>query len=103
MKISFPIKPDNLVSILFTELANQPFVLLLRRPGKVISNALSDKQVKSQMLSRDAKKRSIIGFRGPYGNVFPIEEWKGEKPSFHCRWYCIASDALRYMECIRPS
>ena len=28
------------------------------------------------------KEGDIIGFRGPYGNVFPIEDWKGKNLLF---------------------
>ena len=41
-----------------------------RQTGKV-TNALSD-----------CEEGSIIGFRGPYGNVFPIDEWKGKNLLF---------------------
>ena len=58
-----------------------------RQTGKV-TNALSG-----------CEEGSIIGFRGPYGNVFPIDEWKGKSLLVHCRWNCIASNALRYLEC----
>jgi sulfhydrogenase subunit gamma (sulfur reductase) len=30
----------------------------------------------------DCEEGSTIGFRGPYGNVFPIEEWKGKNIIF---------------------
>jgi sulfhydrogenase subunit gamma (sulfur reductase) len=30
----------------------------------------------------DCEEGSTIGFRGPYGNVFPIEEWKGKNIVF---------------------
>ena len=41
-----------------------------RQTGKV-TNALSD-----------CEEGSIIGFRGPYGNIFPIDEWKGKSLLF---------------------
>jgi NAD(P)H-flavin reductase len=41
-----------------------------RQTGKV-TNALSG-----------CEEGSIIGFRGPYGNVFPVEEWKGKSLLF---------------------
>ncbi len=41
-----------------------------RQTGKV-TNALAD-----------CEEGSIIGFRGPYGNVFPIDEWKGKNLLF---------------------
>lgn len=41
-----------------------------RQTGKV-TNALSG-----------CESGSIIGFRGPYGNIFPIEEWKGKNLLF---------------------
>jgi sulfhydrogenase subunit gamma (sulfur reductase) len=41
-----------------------------RQSGKV-TTALSD-----------CEEGSIIGFRGPYGNIFPIEEWKGKNILF---------------------
>jgi NAD(P)H-flavin reductase len=41
-----------------------------RQTGKV-TNALSD-----------CEEGSIIGFRGPYGNVFPLDEWKGKNLLF---------------------
>ncbi len=41
-----------------------------RQSGKV-TNALAD-----------CEEGSIIGFRGPYGNIFPIEEWKGKNILF---------------------
>jgi NAD(P)H-flavin reductase len=30
----------------------------------------------------DCEEGSLIGFRGPYGNVFPIEQWKGKNIVF---------------------
>ena len=30
----------------------------------------------------DRDEGDIIGFRGPYGNVFPIEQWRGKKLLF---------------------
>jgi 2-polyprenylphenol hydroxylase and related flavodoxin oxidoreductases len=41
-----------------------------RQTGKV-TNALSD-----------CEEGSVIGFRGPYGNTFPIDEWKGKSLLF---------------------
>lgn len=41
-----------------------------RQAGKV-TNALAD-----------CEEGSMIGFRGPYGNVFPIDEWKGKNLLF---------------------
>ena len=41
-----------------------------RQTGKV-TNALSD-----------CEEGSIIGFRGPYGNIFPLDEWKGKSLLF---------------------
>jgi len=41
-----------------------------RQTGKV-TNALSD-----------CEEGSIIGFRGPYGNTFPLDEWKGKSLLF---------------------
>ena len=41
-----------------------------RQTGKV-TNALSD-----------CEEGSIIGFRGPYGNTFPVDEWKGKNLLF---------------------
>ncbi len=41
-----------------------------RQTGKV-TNALSR-----------CEQGSIIGFRGPYGNIFPIDEWKGKNLLF---------------------
>ena len=41
-----------------------------RQAGRV-TNALADKE-----------EGDIIGFRGPYGNIFPIEEWKGKNLLF---------------------
>ncbi len=41
-----------------------------RQTGKV-TNALAG-----------CEEGSIIGFRGPYGNVFPIDEWKGKSLLF---------------------
>ncbi|MDP4223227.1 MAG: FAD/NAD(P)-binding protein [Bacteroidota bacterium] len=41
-----------------------------RQTGKV-TNALSN-----------CEEGSIIGFRGPYGNIFPIDEWKGKNLLF---------------------
>ena len=41
-----------------------------RQTGKV-TNALSG-----------CEEGSIIGFRGPYGNVFPIDDWKGKNLLF---------------------
>ncbi len=41
-----------------------------REAGRVTS-ALADKEV-----------GDIVGFRGPYGNVFPIEDWKGKNLVF---------------------
>ena len=41
-----------------------------RQTGKV-TNALAD-----------CEEGSIVGFRGPYGNIFPIDEWKGKSLLF---------------------
>ena len=41
-----------------------------QKVGRVTS-ALADKEV-----------GDIVGFRGPYGNIFPIEEWKGKNLLF---------------------
>ncbi len=41
-----------------------------RQTGKV-TNALAN-----------CEEGSIIGFRGPYGNIFPIDEWKGKSLLF---------------------
>ncbi len=41
-----------------------------RQTGKV-TNALSG-----------CEEGSIVGFRGPYGNIFPIDEWKGKNLLF---------------------
>ena len=30
----------------------------------------------------DKEVGDIVGFRGPYGNVFPIEQWKGKNLVF---------------------
>ena len=58
-----------------------------RQTGKV-TNALSG-----------CEEGSIIGFRGPYGNIFPIDDWKGKNLLFIAGGIALATDALRDLEC----
>ena len=52
-----------------------------RETGRVTSS-LADKDV-----------GDIIGFRGPYGNVFPLEKWKGKNLIFIAGGIALRSDA----------
>ena len=64
-------------------------------PEKDISNALSEKQAVLQMHWQTWKIGDTVGFRGPYGNTFPIEEWEGKN-----LLYIAGGIALPPMRCV---
>ena len=81
-RTSSTLRPDSLVSILCYGVGESTFCIAssptrkgyiectFRQTGKV-TNALAG-----------CEEGSIIGFRGPYGNIFPIDEWKGKNLLF---------------------
>ncbi len=79
---NFPIKPDSLENIRFMAWGNQLFVLLLRLPDKGYIECTFRQTGKVTNALSGCEEGSIIGFRGPYGNVFPLDEWKGKNLLF---------------------
>ena len=57
-----------------------------RKAGRV-TNALANLEI-----------GDTVGFRGPYGNTFPIEEWEGKNLLYIAGGIALASYALRDLE-----
>ena len=62
-----------------------------REVGRVTA-ALADKEV-----------GDIVGFRGPYGNVFPLEDWKGKNLVFIAGGIALPPAAQRHLELPGPA
>ena len=52
---------------------------------------------------REVNVGDTMGFRGPYGNWFPLDEMEGQGPRLHRRGHRPGAGALRHLERPRPA